>query len=227
YRTNWIDKTLVRAINANLQNSLVANMQGVNALHQGIELDFVAKPVKDLEITGMVSLGDWTWQNNATGYLYDSQGQPVDALGNIVPMLSDQQGRVNVNLQGIHVGNSAQNTAAIGFNYQILKGFYIGFDGNYFGKNYSYFNISSVGTNLAPADFSQPWMIPDAVTCDLSANYRFKIGDYDASLVGNIYNLLDAQYITDATDGSNHDEKTSSVFYGFGRTWTMNLKIRF
>ncbi|HEY5589751.1 MAG TPA: TonB-dependent receptor, partial [Paludibacter sp.] len=47
YRTNWIDKTLVRAINANLQNSLVANMQGVNALHQGIELDFVAKPVKD------------------------------------------------------------------------------------------------------------------------------------------------------------------------------------
>ena len=60
YRTNWIDKTLVRSINANLQNSLVANMQGVNALHEGIELDFISKPIKDLEITGMISLGDWT-----------------------------------------------------------------------------------------------------------------------------------------------------------------------
>jgi len=227
YRTNWIDKTLVRAINANLQNSLVANMQGVNALHQGIELDFVAKPVKDLELTGMISLGDWNWQNNATGYLYDSQGQPVDASGNVVPMLSPQQGIVNVNLQGIHVGNSAQHTAAVGLNYQILKGFRIGLDGNYFGRNYAYFNISSVGTSLAASDFAQPWMIPDAMTCDFSANYRFKIGEYDAALTGNIFNLLDAEYITDATDGADHTSKTATVFYGFGRTWSMNLKIRF
>jgi hypothetical protein len=227
YSTNWIDKTLVRSINANLQNSLVANLQGVNALHQGIELDFVSKPMKDLEINGMISLGNWIWQNNATGYLYDSQGQPVDASGNIVPMLSPQQGVVKVNLQGIHVGNSAQNTAAIGLNYQIMKGFRVGLDGNYFGKNYSYFNISSVGTSLAAADFSQPWMIPDAVTVDFSANYRFKMGTFDATLIGNIYNLLDTAYITDATDGANHDEKTAAVFYGFGRTWSMSLKIKF
>ena len=70
-------------------------------------------------------------------------------------------------------------------------------------------------------------MIPDAITFDFSANYRFKMGPYDATLVGNIYNLLDNQYITDATDGSDHTEKTAAVFYGFGRTWSMNLKIRF
>jgi len=227
YRTNWIDKTLVRAINATTQNSLVANLQGVNALHQGVELDFVSKPIKDLEFTGMISLGDWNWQNNATGYLYDSQGQPVDANGNVVPMLSPQQGKVSVNLKGIHVGNSAQNTAALGLNYQIIKGFRIGLDGNYFGKNYSYFNISSVGTNLNTSNFSQPWRIPDAFTCDFSANYRFKLGEYDATLVGNIENLLDTEYITDATDGADHTWKTATVFYGFGRTWSMSLKIRF
>ncbi len=228
YRTNWIDKTLIRAINANSQSSLVVNMQGVNALHQGLELDFVSKPVKDLEITGMVSLGDWIWQNNATGYLYNTQGQPTDALGNIVEMLSDQHAKINVNLAGIHVGNSAQNTAALGINYQILKGFRIGLDGNYFGKNYSYFSISSVGTSLTDSNFGQPWMIPDAVTFDFSANYRFKIGTFDATLVGNIYNLLDTQYITDANDdGTYHTQDKASVFYGFGRTWSMNLKIRF
>ena len=227
YRTNWLDKTLVRAINANLQNSLVANMQGVDALHRGIELDFVAKPVKDLEIRGMASIGDWKWQHNATGYLYDSQGQPVDAAGNVVPMLSPQQGVVKVNLEGIHVGNSAQTTAAVGIDYQILKGFRLGLDGNYFGRNYSYFNISSVGTSLASSDFSQPWMIPDAYTMDFSANYRFKIGTFDASLIGNVFNVLDATYITDATDGADHTSKTAAVFYGFGRTWSMSLKIKF
>ncbi len=227
YRTNWIDKTLVRAINANLQNSLVANLQGVNSLYEGVELDFVARPMKDMEITGMVSIENNVWQNNATGYLYDSQGQPVDATGNIVPMLSPQQGVVNVNLQGIMVGNSAQNTAAIGFNYQLLKGFRIGLDGNYFGRNFANFNLSSVGTSLAASNFAQPWMIPDAVTVDFSANYRFKIGEYDATLVGNIFNLLDSEYITDATDGTDHTANTSPVFYGFGRTWSMNLKIRF
>jgi len=228
YRTNWIDKTMVRAINANTANSLVANMQGVNALHQGVELDFVAKPFKDLEITGMASIGDWNWQNNATGYLYNAQGQPVDALGNVVAtIMGVDHAKVDVNLAGIHVGNSAQTTAALGVNYQILKGFRLGLDGNYYGRNYANFNISSVGTSLAPATFAQPWMIPDAITFDFMANYRFKIGEYDATLAGNVYNLFDSVYIADATDGSDHSEKTSTVFYGFGRTWSVSLKVKF
>jgi len=180
--------------------------------------------MKDLEITGMASLGDWTWQNNATGYLFNLQGQAVDANGNQVVLMSADQAKVNVNLQGIHVGNSAQTTAALGFSYQILKGFRVGLDGNYYGRNYSSFKINQ---NIGNNDFQQPWMIPDAVTCDFSANYHFKIGGFDSFLTGNIFNLLDATYITDAADGSDHTWKTAQVFYGFGRTWSMNLKIRF
>lgn len=227
YRTNWLDKTLVRAINANSPESLVANMEGVNALHQGIEIDFLSKPTRNLEITGMISLGDWNWENNASGYLYNRVGEPVDANGFVVGLLSPEHAKVDVNLAGIHVGNSAQTTAALGFNYQVLKGFRLGLDGNYFGRNYSYFNISSVGTNLSPAEFAQPWMIPDAVTFDFFANYRFKLGEYDTSLVGNIFNVFDSEYISDATDGSDHTWKTATVFYGFGRTWSLSLKLKF
>lgn len=227
YRTNWLDKTLVRAINANSPESLVANMEGVNALHQGIEIDFLSKPTRNLEITGMISLGDWNWQNNASGYLYNRVGEPVDANGFVVGLLTPEHAKVDVNLAGIHVGNSAQTTAALGFNYQVLKGFRLGLDGNYFGRNYSYFNISSVGTSLSPATFAQPWMIPDAVTFDFFANYRFKLGEYDASLVGNIFNVFDSEYISDATDGSDHTWKTATVFYGFGRTWSLSLKLKF
>ena len=158
---------MVRAINANSQESLVANMEGVNALHQGIELDFVSKHINNLEIRGMISLGDWIWENNASGYLYNRDGQPTDANGTVVDLLSENHAKIDVNIGGIRVGNSAQSTAAIGLNYELLKGFRIGLDGNYYGRNFAYFNISSVGTNLNPLGFSQPWQIPDATTFDL------------------------------------------------------------
>ncbi len=227
YRTNWMDKTLVRAINANSPESLVANMEGVNALHQGVELDFVSKPIPGLELTGMVSVGDWYWQDNASGYLYNRQGEPVTKTGTVTEMLGTDHAKVDVNLKDIRVGNSAQLTAAVGASYEVLKDFRLGIDGNFYGKNYSYFNISSVGTNLDPANFAQPWRIPDAYIFDMNASYRFKMGNFNATLTGNVHNLLDAEYISDANDGSDHTWKTASVFYGFGRTWSLNLKVRF
>lgn len=227
YSTLWQDKTMVRTINANSPESLVANMDGVNALHQGIEIDFSAKPLEGLTITGMVSIGDWNWQDDASGYLYNRSGEPTDANGNVVALLSPEHSKIDINIGGIHVGNSAQTTAALGVRYEVLKSFNVGVDANYFGRNYAYFNISSVGTSLSPTSFAQPWQIPDATTFDLNASIRFKISSFDAILVGNIQNLLDAEYITDATDGANHDWQTSPVFYGFGRTFSTSLKIKF
>ena len=62
---------------------------------------------------------------------------------------------------------------------------------------------------------------------DMYAVYRFELGTYDASLVGNINNLFDTTYISDATDGSNHDWKTAEVYYGWGRSWSVTLRINF
>jgi len=227
YRTQWKDKTMVRALNANSPESLVANMEGVNALHQGIELDFVSKPIYGLQVTGMISLGDYTWQNDASGYLYNRNGQPTDANGNVVALQGPDHAKIDVNIGGIKVGNSAQTTAAIGVRYELVRGFNLGLDANYFGKNYAYFSISTVSSSLSPTNFSQPWQIPDATTFDFNASYRFKIGDLDATVYGNIQNLFDTEYITDATDGVDHDWKTSPVFYGFGRTGSVSLKIKF
>lgn len=227
YSTLWKDKTMVRSINANSPESLVANMDGVNALHQGIEIDFSAKPIDGLTITGMLSYGDWNWQDDASGYLYNRNGQPTDANGNIVELQSPEHAKIDINIGGIRVGNSAQTTAALGVRYEILKSINVGVDANYFGRNYANFSISSVGSSLNPTNFAQPWQIPDATTFDLNASIRFKISSFDAVLVGNIQNFLNAEYITDANDGVNHDWKTSPVFYGFGRTFSTSLKIKF
>ena len=232
YNTKWKNKTIVRSSISQPDPNVPAktlsiNMEGVDALHQGIELDLNSRPIKNLQITGMVSLGYWNWASNATGYLYTDNGQPADINGNEVPFGSPEHVKMNVNLKGIHVGNSAKTTVALGARYEILKGFNIGLDGNYYGRNYSYFSINPASTGYGDLNFDQPWMIPDATVIDANASYHFKIGTLDATFIGNISNLFNVEYITDATTGVNNDWETSQVFYGFGRTFSGTLKIKF
>lgn len=227
YRTKWLDKTMIVSQDASTPEALVINMEGVDALHQGVELDLVSKPVRNLEITGMVSLGDWRWSNNASGYLYNRQGQPVNKFGEEVLMLSPDHYKMTVNMKGIRVGNSAQTSAALGLNYEVIKGLRAGLDFVYWDRNYSYYRISDVGTSLTDVSFSQPWRIPAAGVFDFHAVYRFKMGDFNCTLNGTVDNILDQKYIADATDGSDHTWKTAKVYYGFGRTWTLGLKLAF
>ena len=70
-----MDKTTTRTTTLKNGDRASINMSGVDALHQGIELDLVAHPINWLDITGMFSIGDWKWNSNATGYFYDSAGQ--------------------------------------------------------------------------------------------------------------------------------------------------------
>ena len=228
YRTKWMNKTIVRSIILPVipVKTVSINMEGVDALHQGIELDLFSKPLKNLEFTAMLSLGDWNWLNNVTGSAFTDNGQPSDAQGNPVGG-TKQPAKMTVFLKGIHVGNSAQTTAAIGAKYELLKGFRIGLDGNYYGKNYSGFSINPATNGFSDLKFSQPWMIPDAIIFDLNTSYRFKLGTFDATLIGNIDNLFNAEYIADATNGTDNTWKTARVFYGFGRTYSATLKIKF
>ena len=88
YHTIWKDKTLARSLDitdaAGNPDRGIINMQGVNSLHQGVEAELDYKPVKWFSVRGMLSLGNWIWTNNAVGYFYNSQGQPLaDAKGKI------------------------------------------------------------------------------------------------------------------------------------------------
>ena len=69
--------------------------------------------------------------------------------------------------------------------------------------------------------------MPDYGLLDVNAKFRFKIGDLDASLVGNVNNILDTEYIADALDGADHGASSALVYYGFGRTWSLSLKVNF
>lgn len=229
YYTKWMNKTMVSTLGNDL-NSFV-NMSGINARHQGIELDFVAKPIRNLEITGMLSLGDWIWDSKATGYAYTSTGQATND-GNTPLADGEEHKSFFVDMKGVRVGNSAQTTFALGASYKIFdEKLTLGLDYTHFANNYADFKITMPNAGGTYKYYS-PWKIPSAGQLDARVNYKFKIGTLDAALTGNVNNVLNQEYITDAMDYNARTEGGSSwenvgVLYAFGRTYTASLKVKF
>lgn len=206
YRTNWIDKALTRRFGAD-----IANLTGLNALHQGIEMVINANPSDKLKLTGMVSVGDWTWTDNLIADIFNDDQEYI--------------GTANVYAKDLKVGDAAQTTASLTGDYEAFKDFNIGFTFRHAGNLYSQFDVEE--RTSAAEEGVQPWEMPAYQLLDTRIRYNFKIGDYDATLIGNVDNLLDTEYIADGIDGENHDIHTSPVYFGFGRTWRASLKIDF
>lgn len=228
YYTKWMDKTMVSTL-GNDQNAFI-NMSGINARHQGIELDFVAKPVRNLELTGMISIGDWIWDSKATGYAYNAMGLPTNT-GNDVVSEADHK-PVYVDMKGVRVGNSAQNTFAVGANYKMFnESLTLGLDYTHYAENYADYKIQMPNSG-GTYKYYTPWKIPSAGVLDARASFKFKMGTFDATLIGNVNNVLDQVYISDAIDYNARTQdggnwENVGVMYGFGRTYTATLKVRF
>ncbi len=207
YRTEWLDKALVR----NLGQGTIANITGLDALHQGLEIDFTLRPTDKLQITGMFSYGDWIWQDDLLAEVYDENQEFIDSI--------------SVYAGGIRVGNSAQTTAAFGIGYEVIDNLRISFDANYFDRLYANFNVEDRGDIDNKGVNS--WQMPSYQLFDLNLRYRFKIAGLDATLVSNINNLFNTEAIRDATDGTSFNYDTAIVYYGWGRTWTTSLRVKF
>ena len=234
YHTMWKDKTMSKtfAIKSNgvEVDRASVNMLGVNALHQGVEVDLKAKPFHWLDLTGMFSIGNWRWNSNPTGSFYNSQGQPIKDLEGGVAQAPGSEDHLwsKLNLKDVKVGGSAQTTAALGATFKPTKALRLGVDYLFLGRNYADWDLKA--DDIVPGeavDFYSPWRIPSAGIWDFNSSYRFKIGNVNAIISGNINNLFDQEYITDATDGGGEWQKAYGVFYGFGRTYNVRLKLNF
>lgn len=231
YHTRWMDKTMARSFDfPDKSDRATINMQGVDALHQGIELELTAMPWQWLEVKGMFSLGNWRWVGDATGYYYNSGGQPLNKDYQVASGIgASDHAQTKLNFNGTKVGGSAQTTFLVGATFKPTSDIRFGVDWNFFGRNYadwapSYSDLSIGGEK----EFVTPWRIPSAHAFDVFASYSFKIGSLPAVVSGNVHNIFDQEYIQNAYDGSDHDWKTAyRVFYGFGRQMNMRLKVSF
>lgn len=215
YHTKWMDKTMTSKESG---SDAFINLQGIDARHQGIELELTFKPIRNLDITGMVSIGDWIWDSKASGKAFGENGE---VLGS----------ELFIDLKDVKVGNSAQSTFALGANYKCLDGLSIGVDYTYWARNYANYQIEDP-TPGSSVKYYSPWRIPSAGILDLNANYKFKVVGLDAKLMGNINNVLNKEYISDAKDfnprtPTGHTWEEVGVLYGFGRTYSVSMKVNF
>jgi len=234
YYTLWMDKSIVRSSQMANGDYARMNLSGVDARHMGIEIDFKLTPTRWMDVTGMVSLGDWTWDSDARGYIYDLQGQPMTkALDGTVAsgVMAEDHAWYELKQKGIKVGGSAQTTAALGLNFRPMKGLRVSADWNVYANNYADFYIgsSSLSANKS-VDVQDPWRIPWGHQLDISASYGFKIGNVRATIYGNVNNVYNYNYVMDAQSDATMAgtwQNAYAVMYSFGRTYTVRLKINF
>ena len=217
YRTNWLNKAFFQRYTDSQGRDFTANLSGLNALHQGIELDFEVQPVRGLNIRGMVSLGDWRWQNNVNAQIADDDQVIIDT--------------VRIYADGLRVGDAAQSTAALGVAYTFPFGLSIDADYWYGWNLYANFDPSTK-TDAADAG-RQALLLPAYGLLDLGLTYTIKLNRNTLKLRFNMNNVLNTRYIAEANDF--HDPnltyqqqlQNARGFFGFGRTWNVSLKFSF
>ncbi|MEN9999581.1 MAG: hypothetical protein RI922_2571 [Bacteroidota bacterium] len=187
------------------------NINGLDALHKGVELDFIYKILPNLDFEGLASLGDWKTISGSIVTIYDQDN-------NIV-------GQVDFSAKDVHVGDAAQVQLGSSLRYEIIKDFYVKLRFTYFDKNYA--NFDPVGLIGANKD-RESWKMPSYSLLDFNFGYDIKfLKKYRATISGGMMNILNTVYITDAQNGAGFDASTATVYVGMGRRFNVGLKVAF
>ncbi|TXE13184.1 TonB-dependent receptor [Seonamhaeicola algicola] len=207
YHTNWLDKSYAGSIPAG-DEIFFYNLLGIDALHQGLEVDFKYKATQELTVTGMASIGNWEWKSNVSAIVRDQAGDELDTI--------------EVYADGLKVGDAAQTTFALGLDYKLAAKSNIYADYNFAGNNYASYDV----TNRGSEDLPDVWQLPDFGLFDLGLRHTFQMGSFEATLNGKINNVFNTEYISDAND-IDGTSATAQVYYGAGRTYSVGLRLEF
>ena len=187
-----------------------ANINGMDALHMGLEVDVAWNIHKSLVIEGMASVGDWTWQSSET----------VDVLGT----------KFIFDAKGVHVGDAAQSTYAGSLRWSFMRNGYVKIKYTFFDRYYSSFDpFSLTGLNGG----RESWKIPSYGLMSIHAGYRVKFKNSTLNFKANVFNALNSLYISDARnnghqDGSEgFDANSATVFFGQGTTFNISVGFEF
>jgi len=235
YATRWNNKPADRAFSYRDPNTDIAysvNINGMDALHMGLEAEIGWKITKGLLSETVLSFGDWKWLSSDSAEITD------DNTGNIV-------GNVFFNAEGVYVGDAAQTQIRESLRWQLpwkpVRNLYIKGALTYFGKNYSQFDPLTLDPKKYPNSFDdkgnpkQSWQLPDYYIVDAFVGYHFKIKKTRINLSLAVLNVLNMEYISDAQNNDQYsgqtynssDARSATVFFGMGRRFMTSLALSF
>jgi outer membrane cobalamin receptor len=217
YRTSWKDRffriTDEITVNGTPDVPVSADIRNVEQVHTGLEIDFTYDIVDNLRIIGMTSIGNWEYAGTATGIYLDQNQDPV--------------GTLDLDLDGVKVGDAAQFTARMGLDLDVTENFSIDYSQRFIDNLYSRLNTGDVDA----------LELPGYSLADLGGTYRFDMNDDSRlTLRLNINNLWNTEYIAEsatniaaqAGDPTFQGINTANkVFFGFGTTWNFSVRYSF
>ncbi|MGN6639568.1 MAG: TonB-dependent receptor [Mucilaginibacter sp.] len=214
YRMSYMDRAYTNSYADPTTNQLYSvNISGVNEMHEGAELELSYRPVQPVLLGGMVSIGDYYYTSNAgPATAYNNQGQPVPNSTLSEVFLKNQ--KITDIAQDLFQGYAQVN---------LTKQFKVGATVNYYSHYTAY-----VPFNDYSSPNMKPYQIPDYAIWGLNGTFKFKMAGFDASLIGNVNNLLNSKVIDAAEDLSANSNPSSILVYWLNaRTFTTTLKVRF
>ena len=201
------------------------NINGMNAFHKGIEVEFGWKPFGFLQWDQVAAWGDWRWTSENTAYIYGPGGNFIKEF--------------YFNAKGVHVGDAAQFQLMESLRFEFWKKLYISGSFTLFAKNYSNMdpislipdNPNYLDENGKPRD---SWKLPIYYLIEVHAGYRFVFDKFKLDIRGSVFNLLNQAYIADAqnndwrvSNSSDFNAASAGVFFGIGRTYNLSVSIRY
>lgn len=237
YNTKWgnrqVSQSLTREIDIDgtpTQTDGNVNFTDISQLHQGIEIDFSARPVDRLRINGMVTLANWRYKDN-----FNAVWVPED------PALLQHAEEITLRMKDVKVPDAAQTIFSVGLDYRIVEGLNV-YASYYLADNiYANFDLADE-VEAYVLENNQAWKLPSYNLVDMGLSYDFKLGNVDVTARININNLFDEEYIAESESnllydpaddqdgvipGSENGSIHNRVYYGFGRTWNAGLKVTF
>jgi len=225
YVTSWINKPADQAMSLEIDGvNYSVNINDMNALHMGMEFEFMFDITDNLSLTSVLSVGDWKWTSADTARIYDNNGQQV--------------GTRPFDAKGLYVGDAAQIQNMESLRWEIIKGLYASGVFTWFGKNYSEFNPLDYNPETNPWAFDengnpkQSWKMPNYFTLDFNAGYSWWIKKVGVQVRASVINALNTKFIADAqnndpylVNSSSFDANSAGVFFGLGRTFNLSLKV--
>jgi len=227
YLTYWKNKPLDSPLYVgDDEDRRPVNINGIDAFHKGIEVEFGWKPWPFLQWDQVFSWGDWRWTSADTAYIYDDNNVLYD--------------KFYYDARGVHVGNAAQVQLMERLRWEIIKRLYISGTFTLFAKNYSEMEPTSLSPKYNPNYLDEngkprdSWKLPVYYLIELNAGYGFYVKRLRIDIRGSVLNLLDQAYIADAqnndsytTGTMNFDAASASVFFGLGRRYNLSLMLSF
>ena len=223
YYTSWTDRQIRQGgdFDGDGEYDDVALYENVAETHSGVELEFEAKPVRNLSIRGFASIGFWNYDGDVIARLYDEDRNPIGGGDEILY------------LEGVKVGDAAQTSFGLLGTYKIVKGLAIDLDYRFYDRLYAAIDPESFDTE----DNDGSLELPSFGLLDAGLSYKLYLKNRQSLFFRfNANNMLNKQFISQSDtnihpeagepewNGVNMDNR---VYFGNGFTWNFSIAYRF